>query len=35
MQVWNVLGERLLFGDNGSLALAGSELANHVADPSA
>ncbi|UIF88956.1 hypothetical protein KAF44_27425 (plasmid) [Cupriavidus necator] len=35
MQVWNVLGERLLFGDNGSFALAGFEHANHVADSSA
>jgi len=36
MQVWDVLRERLLFiGDNGGFVLAGSGLANHVADPSA
>ncbi len=35
MQIWDVLLKRLLFGDNGGFALAGPELANHVADPSA
>ena len=36
LQIWNVLRDRLLFiGDNGGFALAGSGLANHVADPSA
>jgi hypothetical protein len=36
MQVWDVLRERLLLiGDNGGFFLAGSVLANHVADPSA
>jgi hypothetical protein len=35
VQIWNVLLKRLLFGDNGGFALAGPELANHVADPSA
>ena len=35
MQIWDVLLERLLFGDNGGFILAGSELSNHVADPSA
>jgi hypothetical protein len=35
MQIWDVLRERLLFGDNGGFVLAASELSNHVADPSA
>ena len=35
MQIWDVLRERLLFGDNGGFVLADSGLANHVADPSA
>jgi len=35
MQIWDVLRKRLLFGDNGGFILAGSGLANHVADPSA